>query len=260
MHGALAPGGDTVSGRSTRAECWRSDMHEPKIVSRGAWLEARKRLLVKEKEFTRLRDELSQARRDLPWVPVEKDYTFEGPAGAVTLRELFEDRSQLITYHFMFDPSWQEGCSNCSFWADGYNGYFKHLNQRDVAFAVVSRAPAPKLQAFRTRMGWRFPWVSSLNSDFNYDFQVSFTADAIASGEITYNYARRKPRSTELPGLSVFCKDDHGVIFHTYSCYARGLDMLNGAYHHLDLVPKGRNEAGLLYPMAWVRLHDRYGG
>jgi predicted dithiol-disulfide oxidoreductase (DUF899 family) len=235
-------------------------MQQHKIVSRGAWLEAREQLLAKEKEFTRLRDELSQARRDLPWVRVDKDYTFEGPAGAVTLRELFDGRSQLIAYHFMFDPSWEEGCPSCSFWADGYNGYFEHLHQRDVAFAVISRAPAAKLEAFRTRMGWRFPWVSSLNSDFNYDFQVSFTPEAIASGEITYNYARSKPGSTELPGLSVFCKDDHGIIFHTYSCYARGLDMLNGAYHHLDLVPKGRDEAGLPYPMAWVRLHDRYGG
>jgi predicted dithiol-disulfide oxidoreductase (DUF899 family) len=178
-------------------------MQEHKIVSRGAWLEARKRLLVKEKEFTRLRDELSRTRRDLPWVRVEKDYTFEGPAGAVTLRELFEYRSQLITYHFMFDPSWQEGCPNCSFWADGYNGYFKHLNQRDVAFAVVSRAPASKLEAFRTRMGWRFPWVSSLNSDFNYDFQVSFTPDAIASGEITYQTAASAPARVRSTWLGV---------------------------------------------------------
>ena len=235
-------------------------MHEHKVVSRGAWLEARKQLLAKEKEFTRLRDELSRARRDLPWVRVDKDYTFEGPAGAVPLRDLFDGRSQLIAYHFMFGPSWEEGCPNCSFWADGYNGYFEHLRQRDVAFAVISRAPAAKLEAFRTRMGWGFPWVSSLNSDFNFDFQVSFTPEAIASGEITYNYARSKPGSTERPGLSVFCKDDRDVIFHTYSCYARGLDMLNGAYHHLDLVPKGRDEAGFPHPMAWVRLHDQYGG
>ena len=234
-------------------------MQEHKVVSSGAWLEARKQLLAKEKEFTRLRDELSQARRDLPWVRVDKDYRFEGPAGAVPLRELFDGRGQLITYHFMFGPSWEEGCPSCSFWADGYNGYFEHLRQRDVAFAVISRAPTAKLEAFRTRMGWRFPWVSSLNSDFNYDFQVSFTPEAIASGEITYNYARSKPGSTERPGLSVFCKDDNEVIFHTYSCYARGLDMLNGAYQHLDLVPKGRDEAGFPHPMAWVRLHDQYG-
>jgi predicted dithiol-disulfide oxidoreductase (DUF899 family) len=235
-------------------------MQEHKVVSRGAWLEARKQLLAKEKEFTRLRDELSQARRDLPWVRVDKDYSFEGPAGAVPLRDLFDGRSQLIAYHFMFGPSWEEGCPSCSFWADGYNGYFAHLRQRDVAFAVISRAPTAKLEAFRTRMGWRFPWVSSLNSDFNYDFHVSFTPEEIASGVLTYNYAQGKSGATELPGLSVFRKDDHDVIFHTYSCYARGLDMLNGAYHHLDLVPKGRDETGLAHPMAWVRLHDQYGG
>ena len=235
-------------------------MQEHNVVSRGAWLEARKQLLAKEKEFTRLRDELSQARRDLPWVRVDKDYSFEGPAGAVSLRELFDGRSQLIAYHFMFGPSWEEGCPSCSFWADGYNGYFEHLRQRDVAFAVISRAPTAKLEAFRTRMGWRFPWVSSLNSDFNYDFQVSFTPEAIASGVLTYNYAQSKSAATERPGLSVFCKDEHDAIFHTYSCYARGLDMLNGAYHHLDLVPKGRDEAGFPHPMAWVRLHDQYGG
>jgi len=235
-------------------------MQDHAVVSREEWIKARKQLLAREKEFTRQRDRLSQQRRDLPWVRVDKDYELEGPRGKVTLPELFEGRSQLIVWHFMFDPSWQDGCPSCSFWADGYNGYFQHLRQRDVAFAVVSRAPLAKLEAFRQRMGWSFPWLSSLGSDFNHDYQVSFTPEEIAAGEITYNYAQRKPGPPELPGLSVFFKDDRGTVFHTYSCYARGLDMLNGAYHHLDLVPKGRDEAELTYPMAWVRLHDKYSG
>jgi predicted dithiol-disulfide oxidoreductase (DUF899 family) len=235
-------------------------MQDHAVVSREEWIEARKQLLAKEKELTRLRDRLSQQRRDLPWVRVDKDYVFDGPAGKVTLPDLFEGRSQLIVHHFMFDPSWQAGCPSCSFWADGCNGFFRHLNQRDVTFAAVSRAPIAKLVAFRQRMGWSFPWVSSLGSEFNHDYQVSFTPEEIASGAITYNYARTKPGPAERVGFSVFFKDDRGAVFHTYSCYSRGVDMLNGAYHHLDLVPKGRDEAGLPYSQAWVRHHDQYGG
>jgi len=230
-----------------------------KVVSRSEWLEARQQLLVKEKHFTRLRDELSAERRALPWVRVDKAYAFEGPAGRLTLADLFEGRSQLIVYHFMFDPNWESGCKSCSFWADNFNGIWVHLNQRDVTFAAVSLAPLPKLQAYAMRLGWGFPWVSSFGSDFNYDYGVSFTPENLAKGWINYNYARRDTAMTELPGVSVFCKDETGAVFHSYSCYSRGLDMLNGAYHHLDLVPKGRDEAGLEYPMAWLRPHDQYG-
>jgi predicted dithiol-disulfide oxidoreductase (DUF899 family) len=234
-------------------------MQDHKIVSQDEWISARKQFLAEEKEFTRLRDQLDQQRRDLPWVRVEKEYVFEGPRGKQTLADLFDGRSQLIVWHFMFDPSWQDGCPHCSFWADGYNGFFTHLNQRDVTLVAVSRAPLAKLEAFRRRMGWSFPWVSSFGGDFNYDYQVSFTPEQIASGEITYNYARRRPSTAEMTGVSVFFRDEGGAVFHTYSCYSRGVDMLNAAYHHLDLVPKGRDEEDLPNPQAWVRLHDRYG-
>ena len=234
-------------------------MTNPRIVSRSEWLEARKQHLQREKEFTRLRDQLSAARRELPWVRVDKDYVFDGPGGKVTLPQLFDGRSQLIVYHFMFDPEWESGCKSCSFWADNFNGISVHLNARDVTFAAISLAPLPKLQAYAKRLGWSFPWVSSSGSDFNYDYGVSFRPDDLAKGWVTYNYEQRETQMTELPGVSVFAKDETGAVFHTYSCYSRGLDMLNGAYHHLDLVPKGRDEAGLEYPMAWVRPHDMYG-
>lgn len=230
-----------------------------KVVSRSEWLEARMQHLEKEKEFNRLRDKLSAERRELPWVRVEKDYMFEGAEGKHNLAELFDGRNQLIVYHFMFDPEWESGCKSCSFWADNFNGIEVHLNQRDVTFAAISLAPLPKLQAYAKRLGWSFPWFSSFGTDFNYDYGVSFRPQDLAKGWVTYNYARRATTMTELPGVSVFSKHESGAVFHTYSCYSRGLDMLNGAYHHLDLVPKGRDEAGLEYPMAWLRPHDMYG-
>jgi predicted dithiol-disulfide oxidoreductase (DUF899 family) len=234
-------------------------MESHRVVSRNQWIEARKALLAKEKEFTRLRDELSRERRELPWVRVDKEYVFEGANGKTTLAELFAGRGQLIVYHFMFDPSWDEGCPSCSFWADNFNGIVVHLNQRDVSLAAISRAPFAQFAPFRKRMGWSFEWVSSFGTDFNTDYHVSFTPEELAQGEVLYNYAPRKTSMSELPGISVFCKAPDGAIFHTYSCYARGLDMLNVAYHYLDLVPKGRDEAGLSRPMAWVRYHDSYG-
>ena len=234
-------------------------MQNHKVVSREEWLAARKAHLAKEKEFTRLRDQLSQQRRDLPWVRVEKEYTFDGPDGRETLSGLFAGRSQLLVYHFMFHPSWDEGCKSCSFWADNFNGVTVHLNHRDVTMVAVSKAPLAQLEAFKRRMGWNFKWVSSFGNDFNRDYHVSFTPEEMEKGEMYYNYEMRKFPQEEGPGISVFYKDTAGDIFHTYSCYARGLDMVNGAYHYLDLVPKGRDEADLSYPQAWVRHHDKYG-
>jgi len=232
-------------------------MHDHKVVSREQWLAARRELLAEEKKLTRARDELSHRRRELPWVKVDKPYVFEAPEGKQTLFDLFAGRSQLLVYHFMFGPEWPEGCPSCSFWADNYDGTIVHLNHRDVTFVVVSRAPLDRLEAYRARMGWRFKWVSSLGSDFNHDYHVSFTPQEM-QGEVEYNYGRTKFPSEEAPGLSVFFRDEDGSVFHTYSCYARGLDTLNGAYHHLDLVPKGRDEAGLPWSMAWLRRHDSY--
>jgi len=229
------------------------------VVSQGAWLAARKALLAKEKSFTRLRDELSAERRALPWVKVETDYAFSGANGKVALSELFAARSQLIVYHFMFHPDWQAGCKSCSFWADNFNAIITHLNQRDVSMVGVSRAPYQQLAAFKQRMGWTFEWVSSEGTTFNRDFAVSFTPDELEQGGNNYNFGTGKFGGPEAPGLSVFTKDG-GAIYRTYSCYARGLDTLNGAYQLLDVVPKGRDEAGLPYPMAWVRLRDEYGG
>ncbi|MDH3600969.1 MAG: DUF899 domain-containing protein [Candidatus Tectomicrobia bacterium] len=234
-------------------------MKPHQVVSREEWLAARKAYLVKEKEFTRLRDQLSQQRRELPWVKVDKSYTFHGPNGHETLPDLFAGRSQLLVYHFMFGPDWDEGCPSCSFWADNYNGAVVHLNHRDVTLVAISRAPWDQLEAYKTRMGWTFKWVSSLETDFNFDYHVSATPEEIEPGAMAYyNYEMRSFPSPERPGISVFYKDEAGTVFHTYSCYARGLDMLNGAYHWLDLLPKGRNEAALPYPMAWVRRHDQY--
>jgi len=233
-------------------------MSNHQVVSQEEWLVARKAFLAKEKEFTHLRDQLSQQRRELPWVKVEKEYIFAGPNGKETLAELFAGRSQLLVYHFMFDPSWTEGCKSCSFWADNYNGIIVHLNHRDVTMVTISRAPLEKLEAYKKRMGWNFKWMTSFGNDFNRDYHVSFTPEEQESGEIYYNYQVGRPFSSEGPGMSVFSKDEKGNIFHTYSCYARGLDMLNGAYHALDLMPKGRDEAGLSSPQAWVRRHDQY--
>jgi predicted dithiol-disulfide oxidoreductase (DUF899 family) len=234
-------------------------MNHSKVVSRDEWLAARKQHLKKEKEFTRLRDKLSAERRDLPWVKVEKNYVFDGPKGKETLADLFDGRSQLIVYHFMFGPDWEEGCKSCSFWVDNFNGIPIHLNHRDVTFTAVSRAPLAKINAYKKRMGWSFPWVSSYGSDFNFDYHVSFTPEQIAEGKAYYNYEVRPNTVSDEQGISVFYKNERGEVFHTYSCYARGIDMVNGAYHFLDLVPKGRDEAELPWTMAWVRHHDKYG-
>ena len=230
----------------------------PKCVSREEWLEARKQFLAAEKEFTRRRDELSRERRELPWELVDKDYVFEGPNGPERLADLFAGRSQLIIYHFMFGPEWQEGCPSCSFLADHLEGMLPHLAERDVTLAVVSRAPMPRIQAFQKRMGWRFHWVSAHGNDFNRDYHVSFTKEEMAAGEMYYNYGQTKFPADEGPGASVFYRDGSGAIYHTYSAYARGLDILLGAYNFLDLTPKGRDEDGLSFSMSWVRHHDRY--
>ena len=240
-------------------------MADHKVVSHSDWLEARKRHLKDEKEFTRMRDRLSQARRDLPWERIDKDYVFEGPGGRVTLTDLFDGRGQLVIYHAMFNPAlatpsttWTEdaACQACSFWVDNFVNVIVHLNQRDVTLIAASRAPYPKIAAYMRRMGWSFNWVSSGDSDFNFDYGVSFTPDELKEDGAFYNYTRQNPGLTEREGLSVFAKDDEGTVFHTYSAYARGLDMVNVAYHYLDLVPKGRDEGkdGLF----WVRRHDEY--
>lgn len=226
------------------------------LVSREQWLAARKALLQKEKEFTRQRDALSAERRKLPWVRIEKNYVFDGPDGKETLADLFAGKSQLAVYHFMLGPDWTEGCKSCSFWADNFNGIDVHLAHRDVTLVAVSRAPLAKIEAYKKRMGWSFKWVSSFGTDFNRDFNVSFTPEEL-KGEVFYNFEQRKFPSDEAPGMSVFVSDG-GQVFHAYSCYARGLDMINGAYHILDLVPKGRDEAGQAYTMAWLRHRDRY--
>jgi predicted dithiol-disulfide oxidoreductase (DUF899 family) len=236
----------------------KSAMEHSKVVSPAEWVAARKELLKKEKEFTRLRDELSRQRQELPWEKVEKAYVFEGPRGKEMLADLFGERSQLIVYHFMLGPDWKEGCPSCSFIADHMDGSVVHLAARDVRLVVVSRAPLAQIEAFKKRMGWRFPWVSSNGSDFNYDYQVSMTKDELEKGEVYYNYSMQKFPSEERPGMSVFYKDAAGNIFHTYSSYARGLDIFLGAYNWLDHTPKGRDEEGLKHGMAWVRHHDKY--
>jgi predicted dithiol-disulfide oxidoreductase (DUF899 family) len=229
-----------------------------KIVSQDEWLKARKALLAKEKEFSKVRDGLSAARRELPWVKVEKAYMFDGPAGKETLADLFGGKSQLLIYHFMLGPGWVQGCPSCSFLADHFDGAVAHLAQRDVSLVVVSRAPLAEIAAYQKRMGWKFKWVSSYGSDFNHDFHFSFGKDEMA-GEVEYNYAKGKFPSEEAPGLSAFFKDAAGV-FHTYSSYARGLDILLGTYNFLDMAPKGRDEDGLPWTMAWVRRHEEYEG
>jgi predicted dithiol-disulfide oxidoreductase (DUF899 family) len=231
------------------------------IVSREKWTEARKQLLAKEKELTHARDALSAERRKLPWVRVEETYTFDSPQGKVTLADLFGPFTQLIVYHFMFHPDWKEGCPSCAFLMDHIDGAIPHLAARDVSLVLVSRAPLPKIEAFKKRMGWHFNWVSSLDSDFNYDYDVSFTPEQKAGGKVDYNYTLQEFPSEEGPGLSVFYKDSNtGEILHTYSTYARGLDPLVGTYTLLDMVPKGRDEEKFAFSMAWLRHHDRYDG
>lgn len=230
------------------------------VVSHTEWIETRKKFLAQEKEFTRLRDELSRQRRELPWERVTKPYTFEGPGGQETFADLFDGRSQLVIYHFMLGPGWSEGCRSCSYLADHFDGMKMHLAHRDVTFVVVSHAPYAEIAAFKERMGWKFHWVSSYGTDFNFDYNVSFSEEQRAKGGVVYNYAQTEFPSEEAPGASVFTKDEGGAIYHTYSAYARGLDILVGTYNVLDLVPKGRDEAGLSFAMAWVRHHDKYEG
>jgi predicted dithiol-disulfide oxidoreductase (DUF899 family) len=234
-------------------------MEKHEVVSREKWIAAREQLLAKEKEFTRLRDQLSERRRALPWERVEKDYVFEGPKGKETLAQVFDGRSQLVVYHFMFAPEAEVPCKSCSFWADNFNGIIAHLNQRDVTFVAISRAPLPKLQAFAKRLGWSFTWLSSGGNDFNYDYNVSFRPGDAGKGGASYNYRPTETTMADLPGISVFSRDAEGQVFHTYSCYARGLDMMNTAYHYLDLVPKGRDETELPHTMSWVKFRDLYG-
>jgi predicted dithiol-disulfide oxidoreductase (DUF899 family) len=233
-------------------------MEPHKIVSRQEWIEARKAHLADEKEFTRARDRLSEERRALPWVKVDKAYSFDSPEGKKTLADLFKGKSQLVVQHFMFAPDWNEGCKSCSFWADGFERMIPHLAARDTTLVAVSRAPLSKLLPFKHRMGWTFDWVSSADSDFNYDYAVSFMPDEVKSGAKVYNFGTSGFHIEEAPGISTFYRNEAGEIFHTYSCFARGLDMMNAAYHYLDLTALGRHEEGLPYPMDWVRLRDQY--
>jgi predicted dithiol-disulfide oxidoreductase (DUF899 family) len=234
------------------------DLSRHPVVSRAEWIAARTVLLAKEKEFTRLRDDLSRERRELPWVKVEKPYAFDGPLGHETLAQLFEKRSQLVVYHFMFSPEWDQGCKHCSFWADHFDAMQVHLQHRDVTMIAISRAPLARIEPFKKRMGWKFKWVSSFESEFSHDFNASFTPEENQSQTAFYNFELVNAGPTEREGVSVFYQDKSGGIYHTYSCYARGIDMLNGTYQFLDLVPKGRDEDGLKSPQAWVQYHDRY--
>ncbi len=233
-------------------------MKNAKIVSRDEWFNARLDHLDKEKAFTKARDALSAARRELPWVKVDQSYNFDGPNGKQSLADLFAGRSQLIVYHFMYGPDWEEGCPSCSFWADNYNGTIAHLNHRDINMVAISNAPLANLDAYKKRMGWDFTWVSSLGTTFNRDYGVTFTPEEIDAGEAFYNYHKGKTNLQEAPGISVYYRDENNDVYHTYSCYSRGLDMLNGAYHLMDLTPKGRDEDDLPFTMAWVRRHDTY--
>ncbi|MCC2675988.1 MAG: hypothetical protein K0R58_2935 [Ramlibacter sp.] len=226
------------------------------VASRAGWIAQRKKLLAREKEMTRLSDQIAAERRALPWLRIEKDYVFDTPEGPCRLSDLFQGRRQLMVQHFMLAPGWEEGCPNCSFMADHTDGMTPHLAQQDVTFIAVSRAPLAEIDHFRRRMGWRFPWASSFGSDFNFDFGVSFTPEQVKRGQLPYNYGTWFMHSEELPGVSVFCKDDAGQVFLTYSTYGRGVEVMMGTYRMLDLVPQGRNEQE---GMEWVRHHDRYG-
>ena len=229
------------------------------VVSHQEWLATRTGFLAKEKEFTRLRDELNQQRRELPWEKVEKQYIFDGPAGKQTLTELFDGRNQLIVWHFMFGPDWEAGCSHCSFWADGWNGVIEHLKHRDTTMIAISRAPLAKIEPFRRRMGWSFKWVSSADTDFNFDYQASTRPEELRTKKVLYNFQEMEPFSDQMHGCSTFYKDESGDIFHTYSTYARGVDMLNVAYQFLDLTAKGRDEGwSQQHPSGWVRRRGEY--
>jgi predicted dithiol-disulfide oxidoreductase (DUF899 family) len=233
-------------------------MTEHRVVSPEQWLVARQELLAKEKAFTRLRDDLSKERRQLPWVKVDHPYVFDGPQGKETLAELFDGRSQLVVYHFMFAPNWEAGCRHCSFWADNFDRIVVHLKQRDVTMVAISRAPYAKLAAYEKRMGWSFKWVSSGETNFNFDYRASFTPQELAAKSGLFNFTVQDPHESDREGVSVFYKDTAGSVFHTYSAYARGIDLFNTAYNYLDIVPKGRDE-GDRGPY-WVRRHDEYGG
>jgi predicted dithiol-disulfide oxidoreductase (DUF899 family) len=229
----------------------------PTIVSEEKWLAARIKFLREEKEFTKLRDRLSARRRELPWVKVEKAYVFESPRGPVSLADMFEGRSQLIVYHFMFGPGWEEGCPSCSFVSDHFDGTLPHLNARDVSFTAISRAPLEEIEPFKVRMGWKFNWVSSHGSSFNHDFRVSFTEEEMKKGEADYNFAMTQIPFEELPGFSVFARDAKGAVYRTYSTYGRGFDIMMNTYNFLDIVPKGRDEDPEA-TMSWLRYHDQY--
>ena len=235
-------------------------MQPHEIVSHDEWIAARKAYLIEEKAFSRVRDALAKKRRELPWEKVENNYVFDTPDGKRTLAALFVNKSQLIVYHFMLGPGWDVGCPSCSFLADHFDGAAIHLAQRDVSFVVVSRAPLAEIENFKKRMGWKFTWVSSFGSNFNHDYQVSTSPDEHPAGKVIYNYEMTTFPREERPGASVFSKNAAGEVFHTYSTYGRGLDMFLGAYHFLDIAPKGRDEDNLARPMAWVRHHDRYDG
>ena len=231
-------------------------MSQPIVASREEWLQARTALLEEEKALTRARDALAAKRRQLPWVAVDEDYAFESEAGTESLADLFGDRSQLIVQHFMYGADWQDGCKSCSFWADQFDPAVAHLGGRDVAFAAISQAPYSVFAPFKARMGWSFHWVSSAGCNFSNDYHVWYTPEQIGAGQTFYNFTPGMHYGEHSPGVSVFARDAQGSVYHTYSCYARGLDILNGAYHLLDLVPRGRDESA---GMAWVRHHDRYG-
>jgi predicted dithiol-disulfide oxidoreductase (DUF899 family) len=233
-------------------------MTDHKVVSEREWIEARKKFLDREKELTQLQEKISEERRALPWTKVTKDYVFDTPQGTKTLSQLFDGRSQLIVYHFMFSPDWKEGCVGCSFLSDHIDGANQHLKHHDVTYVAVSRAPLDKLLAYKKRMGWKFPWVSSEGSDFNYDFDVSFTKDQIAKSEATYNFEPYKGDMEDLHGTSVFFKDADGAIYRTYSAYARGDERSLGTYMWLDISPKGRNEGEGGNLTNWVKRHDQY--
>lgn len=236
----------------------QSDTESHRIVSRDEWIAERKALLAHEKHLTHLRDQIAQERRELPWVHIDKSYSFETSEGRSSLADLFDGRRQLLVQHFMFGPGWKQGCPSCSFMADHNDGMNVHLAHRDVTLVAVSRAPLAEIERFRRRMGWQFEWVSSHDSDFNYDFGVSFTPEQVAKGEIHYNYGTWPYAHEEWPGVSVFVKDDANEVFHTYSTYGRGVEVMMGTYNMLDLTPKGRDEQNVEYKMKWVRHHDRY--
>ena len=229
-----------------------------RIVDNEQWLAARRELLAEEKALQKARDELARKRREMPWRKIDETYEFEGEDGRQSLAELFGEHSQLLLYHFMYHPDWDEGCKSCSFWADQYDATIPHLKARDVALACISRGPLQKLLAYRKRMGWSFPWYSSAGSSFNFDFGVSFTPEQIDSRDASYNYRDGGWLGPEMPGLSAFVKDDAGNIYHTYSTFSRGLDPLNATYQMLDLVAKGRDEDELEFSMGWLKRHDEY--